>query len=85
MMNLNRVGSFPPCSNEILSPEEALLNRERARETRLRTWVCDNCRSFQALDLNTVPTNLRVMNWEWVVKDECHKINTALGNDLGDD
>ena len=71
--------------NTVLSREEALFNREKARECRLRSWVRDNCRSFQTIDVNIVPVNLRVKGFENVVLDECKKINASLGSDLSDD
>lgn len=71
--------------NEVLSREEALFNREKARECKLRAWVRDNCRSFQTIDVNDVPANLRVKGFESVVLDECKKINASLGIDLTDD
>lgn len=57
--------------NNILSVEDALLNREKAREAkRAKAWARANFRSFQMID----------PSWSQAIQDECHRINQEVGS-----
>jgi hypothetical protein len=79
---IRQVVSPPPSGPSL---EDIKFAREQVMERKLRSWVRSNCRAFQTLECNTVPSCLRVSGWERVVKDECRKINAALGTDLTED